>query len=73
MKPSRRAKKSLVDRKTVIFCSPLASFLRAFPQFLVVGYEHGIERRGQSRCVERLCAVRRAVPQELGGFTAHRP
>jgi SAM-dependent methyltransferase len=47
--------------------------LRAFPQFLVVGYEHGIERRGQSRCVERLCAVRRAVPQELGGFTAHRP
>jgi len=47
--------------------------LRAFPQFLVVSYEHGIDRRGQIRCVERLCAVRRAVPQELSGFTAHQP
>ena len=47
--------------------------LRAFPQFQVVAYEHGIDRRGQSRCIERICAVRRAPAQELSGFTAHQP
>ena len=44
--------------------------LRAFSQFHVVGYEHGIDRRGQTRCVERLCAVRRESAQELSGFRA---
>jgi SAM-dependent methyltransferase len=47
--------------------------LRAFPQFQVVAYEHGIDRHGQARCIERLCAVRREPPQELSGFTAHQP
>ncbi len=47
--------------------------LRAFSQFQVVAYEHGIDRRGDTRCVERLCAVRREPAQELSGFTAHQP
>jgi SAM-dependent methyltransferase len=47
--------------------------LRAFSQFQVVAYEHGIDRRGQARCVERLCAVRRESAQELSGFTARQP